>query len=389
MRAIWVTIGLIGWAGVIWIGLMLASLDPPRAGDDLRLVVDAAGRIVAGQPLYVTVTADAPLRAESLFYSYPPPVAQSFVPVSGLPFGLILSAWCGCAVAGLFAVARSLGRRVRDVVLPVMSLAPYTLPFAIALLFGNLDAWFPFSFGLVLLAVDGSRTRSRTAAIGGAALGAMSVAKIFPASLALWLVLRATVERRSSMSGAVVLFAGLACLGIVGVSLVVDGTAPWIAYVDFLRSVAGTTDIVNPGNIGPASQFALLLDLDDAQARTLQVFVTLAALAVTIAAARLIRDPVTSFGWATVASFVILPVTWVHYPVALIPVAIAALVRSRAGDIRTTAGLVIAALVVAAAALVVPVVMWIAVGLVLAATHASGRSGSIVMSTADAPGGGR
>ena len=46
-------------------------------------------------------------------------------------------------------------------------------------------------------------------------------------------------------------------------------------------------------------------------------------------------DPLESFAWAAVASLATLPVTWYHYPSALLPIAIAALA---AGTGSTGAG---------------------------------------------------
>jgi hypothetical protein len=124
-------------------------------------------------------------------------------------------------------------------------------------------------------------------------------------------------------------------------------------------------------NIGPASQLALLLGLDDGGARTVQVIVTLLALGATLAAAWLISDDVASFGWASAASLVILPVTWIHYAVALIPVAIGAAARTGRGEERAVGLLLGGAFAAATVALAAPVLMWIAVVLVLAAAHRS------------------
>ncbi|MFZ1176556.1 MAG: hypothetical protein WAO15_09895, partial [Mycobacterium sp.] len=67
--ALAVLVGASGWIGVAWIGAQLATLNPPRAGDDLRLLLDAAGRVAAGQPLYQAPLPGASLQATSLFYS--------------------------------------------------------------------------------------------------------------------------------------------------------------------------------------------------------------------------------------------------------------------------------------------------------------------------------
>jgi hypothetical protein len=60
--------------------------------------------------------------------------------------------------------------------------------------------------------------------------------------------------------------------------------------------------------------------------------VGLAAVGATVSAAWVIRDPLTSIAVAAVASLVILPITWYHYPAALVPFAIAAVARSHSGS---------------------------------------------------------
>ena len=374
-RVAWAVLAVVGWSGLLWIGTVLASLEPPRAGDDLRLLVDAARRLVDGAPLYSAGGARDSLLAESLFYSYPPPVAQALVPVSGLPFGSVLLLWGTGATAGLALVAHLAGRPAGGMVLPTLALAPYTMPFAVALLFGNLDAWFPLAFGLVLIGVV-SRTRGATIA-GGIALAAVSMAKLHPFTLGLWLVARGTRLRRSAPEVGLAAVALVAGLGIVAASLLVGGTDPWADYVEFLRSGAATADLVGRLNIGPASEAALLLGLDDGAARSIQVVVLLAALGVTLAAGWRVRDPVVSFGLATTASLVVLPVTWVHYPVALIPVALATAARAPEGTRAIVGSLLAAAIVVAAVAVVVPPLMWVAVVLVLAAAQVSGRAAQV------------
>jgi len=365
-RAVLIVLAVVGWTGVAWIGILLASMSPPRAGDDLQLLLDAAGRLVAGEPLYVTVPAEGSLQAENLFYSYPPPVAQALVPLVGVPLEVVLVSWGLGAVAGLALVGTRLAGPGPDRALAIVALAPYVAPFAVALLFGNVNAWFPFLFGLVLLAVlAGGRG---PVAAGGIALAVATAAKIHPASLGLWLLVRGA-RRHDAREPSVALAAVAVGLAILAVSLLAWGIDPWLAWVDFLRSGAATTDLVNRLNVGPASQLALLLGLDGAAARSIQVVVTVAALVGTVVAAGLVRDPVASFAWAVVASLVVLPVTWVHYPVALIPVAIAALARVPAERRAIVVGLMGGVIAVGMIAVAVPVTIWIAVGLVLASAH--------------------
>jgi hypothetical protein len=131
-------------------------------------------------------------------------------------------------------------------------------------------------------------------------------------------------------------------------------------------------DLVDPRNGGPAVQLALLIGAGDGFARTAQVAVTLAVLVVTVVAGRGGGDPVERFGWAAAASLATLPVTWFHYPSAMIPFGLAALLRGHgtvaSGRVRA---LIAAALIVAAIAIALLPLIWLAIGLVLVAVRAS------------------
>ena len=71
---------------------------------------------------------------------------------------------------------------------------------------------------------------------------------------------------------------------------------------------------------------------------------------------------------AAILSLVLSPITWFHYPVALLPFAAWAWVVVRHGNGHVTvAALLAGAIVLAAAAIAAPVVVWIAVALVLVA----------------------
>ena len=370
--AFWLPVAVIGWTGFILIAAQLASLDPSRLGDDLRLLVDAGTRWRDGASLYVPVPPGTSLSAESLFYSYPPLVAQAMSLVAGFPFPVIYVAWTAGAVAGLWLVAVRLGRDGRAVALPALALAPFLYPLAVALLMGNVNGWFPAAFGLVLAAVLVAG-RGGTL-MGGSALALATVAKLHPASLGLWLLVRGVRDARSGRSGTalrILAVAAAAGLGLLAVSLAVGGLAPWTDYVAFLRATSASADVVSPLNVGPASQIALLFGLSDETARSLQVAVSVIAIAGTAIAAWALDDRVESFAWATVASLVILPVTWFHYPVALVPVALAAASRARGAAWRRTALLLALAIVTAALAIVAPVAVWVPAGLVLAAARAS------------------
>jgi hypothetical protein len=370
-----VILGIVGWIGLIWIGATLYATTPPKAGFDLELLLRAGRDVAAGRSPYDPdlVAGSAPV-AESLFYSYPPVVAQAMALFSPIPSPVMLVAWGAAAIAGLAAVAVALGRRfapdlpARSIVIPVVALAPLCFPFAIGLLFGNLDVFFPLLYGAMLLAVAPGTTTAAQGA-GGLALATAAIAKLHPASLGVWFGVRSIGGERASLRVlAIAIGVGLA---LIAVSLLVWGVAPWTDYVAVVRA-GSNADLVDPRNGGPAVQLALLIGAGDGFARTAQVAVTLAVLVVTVVAGRGGGDPVERFGWAAAASLATLPVTWFHYPSAMIPFGLAALLRGHgtvaSGRVRA---LIAAALIVAAIAIALLPLIWLAIGLVLVAVRAS------------------
>jgi hypothetical protein len=294
---------------------------------------------------------------------------------AAVPSPVMLVTWDLAALAGLAAIAAALGRRLapdlptRRIVVPTLALAPLCFPFAIGLLFGNLDVFFPLLYGAMLLAMVSHADRA--AALGGIGLAVASLTKLHPASLAGWFGIRAATGERDSRR---VLVAAVAVgVVILGLSVLVGGSQPWIDYAAVIRA-GSNADLVDPRNAGPAAQIALLIGADDRFARTFQIAVTIAALAITAVAARPGGDPAERLAWAAVASLVILPVTWFHYPSALIPFGLVALLRARDRDRQTrgrVVALVAAAMVVAAVAIAALPLLWLAIALVLGAVRMS------------------
>jgi alpha-1,2-mannosyltransferase len=327
-------VGSIAWAGLAIIGWRLAQAGPPGVGFDLALLLEAGRHAAAGSPLYSpALVAGASVEAQTLFYSYPPFVAQALAPLAGLPLPVVLVAWSLGATAALAAVAVAIARRLASgltapaVALPVIALGPLVLPFGVGMLFGNLNVFFPALYGLLLLgALEGGR---RGRVLAGIALGLAAATKLHPASLLLWFALRGVRQRRDGLPAdawEVVVIAVAAVAALAAFSLAVGGTAPWVDYLAVVRAGTGA-DLVDPRNMGPAGQLGLAFGLDAAAVRLVYLVVAIAAVGVTAWAAWRHRDPVQSLGWAALASLVTLPVTWYHYPAALLPVAIAALVR--------------------------------------------------------------
>jgi hypothetical protein len=371
---IWVVLGVVGWVGLLWLGSQMYGTDPRTAGFDLELLLRAGREVAAGRSPYdPAIVAGAAPVAERLFYSYPPIVAQVMSIFAVVPSGVMLVAWDAAAVAGLAGVTALVSRRFAPdlspsrVVIPVVCVAPIVFPFAVGLLFGNLDVFFPLLYGLLLLGVAGGRDGWATVA-GGAAAAVASATKLHPASLVLWLAVRAVQSDAARRALFAAVITGVA---IVAASLLIGGPSPWSEYVAVVRAGSGA-DLVDPRNAGPAAQIALLTGGSEAFARALQIPVTLLALAVTVVAAWSRRDPAESLAWAAAASLVILPVTWFHYPAAMIPFALVALVRARGAAVAMpVAVLIVAATFVSIVAIAVLPLIWLAVGLVIAAVRTS------------------
>src|SRR6476661_8090559 len=89
-RLIWLLVGAMGWLGLVALGSVLFAKDPPQAGFDLSLILDAGRRVATGESPYVAGAVGAGTQVESLFYSYPPPIAQAASFIAGLPDGVVL-----------------------------------------------------------------------------------------------------------------------------------------------------------------------------------------------------------------------------------------------------------------------------------------------------------
>jgi Glycosyltransferase family 87 len=368
-----VVVGTIGWIGVAAIGLQLAAISSATLGFDLGLLLQAGRDVAAGRSPYAPsfVGGGAPT-ATDLFYSYPPPVAQAMTIVAGIPFPLALVLWGLGAVGGLLVVAELLRRRLaperpsRVVLAVCAAAAPLTLPFAVGLLFGNLDVFFPLLYGTMLLAALAVLPGERRAhVLGGVALVVASL-KLHPASMGIWFLVRAARDRARNGARTVVVTAIAVGLGVVAASVVFGGLGLWTDYAQVVR--AGTNAaIVDPRNAGLAALIAGALGYGDAFARTVHLGVAAIALAVTIWAARRRGDLLEAFALATAASLCTLPVTWYHYPSAMIPVAIAAWLRADQRSVGRVRWTIVAAMVVAAVAIAALALLWVAIGLVILA----------------------
>lgn len=363
-------VGVIVWAGLAMIARQLA--DGAAVGFDLELLLQAGRDVAAGRSPYdpVMLAGQAP-QSTSLFYSYPPPVAQVMALFAAVPSAVMLVGWWGGAVAALMIITEAFRRRLApdrsapQLALAVVALAPLVLPFTVGLLFGNLDAWFPFLYGALVLAVV---QPSRSTAIAGGLALALAALKLHPASLGLWFLVRGLGGDGRARLVAVSAIAG--GVAVVAASIAVGGVGLWSEYALVVQAGSGA-DVVDPRNAGPAAVIAAVLGGDEALARAVHLGVGIAALVITGLAAWRRPDPLESFAWAAAASLATLPVTWYHYPSALIPIAVAALLRTPIDRRARVRILVLAAGITAALALAALPLVWVAVGLVIAAAGAS------------------
>jgi hypothetical protein len=208
--------------------------------------------------------------------------------------------------------------------------------------------------------------------------------------MGLWLLVRALRQRRDGRGGAssrgsdepsggsarVIAAAVGVGLAVIALSVVLGGTAVWAEYAQVIG--AGTRAvIVDPRNSGIAALVATFVGGGDELARMLHLAVGAGALVVTAWAAWRRPDSLESFAWATAASLVTLPVTWYHYPSAMIPIAIAAGLRAHGASARPVRGLLIAAGVVAAIAIAALPLVYVAIGLVIAAARRPGEASPV------------
>lgn len=360
--------GIASWVTFAAVMARAYAQTPPGAGFDLELLLTGGRRVAEGlSPYEPSMLAGQSVGITTLFFSYPPLVAQAFAPFAGVPsVGMLAALLVVAAIAGA-AVAASIVRlssdRVthRQALLIVLATLPFWFPYTLGMLFGNFDLLFVAFYGLVLLAVVPAAPSRRCVVGAGIAIAVATLTKLHPAVLGVWLLARGVREvrhgeARVSLAGpplprswAVAVVAAVVGLVALVASLLVGGTGPWVDYVTVLRA-STVVDLLDARNLGPAVQLALALGLDASAIAPIQSVVVVAALGIAVVSALAVEDTLESLLWGAFASLIVLPVTWFHHFGMLVPFGVAALARGwdgRPASRRTMVVLTVAGFLVA------------------------------------------
>jgi hypothetical protein len=269
-------------------------------GYDYQAYVQAAHRLLAGQPLY---DPNVDVAGPFAIYLYPPPFALAMVPFTWLPEGTGPAVW-----AALLALAFAAGvwllpvsRRVRWLTL---LLAGLSWPFLYSIKLGQVG---PLLF---LAFVAGWRSLDRPAPLA-IAMAAGTLIKVQPALLFGWAF--ATGRNRAVAIGLALL------LGAVALATLVTGPGTWPDYAAILGRVSAP--VTTPHNY-TAGAIAYTAGVPLAVATAVQwAGVALAAIVVLYSWRR--ADAVSGYVTTVVGSQVVSPLLWEHYAmVLLIPVAL-------------------------------------------------------------------
>jgi alpha-1,2-mannosyltransferase len=269
-------------------------------GYDAAAYLQAADRLLAGQPLYDT-TIDVAVGFG--VYLYPPPFALAAVPFAVLPAPLGLWAWLATMLTAFLAGTALLPVRT-SVRWTIVLLAALSLPFLYGLKLGQVGPLIYLAFAI------GWRWIDQPAATG-LAVAAGALTKLQPALLFGWMV--ATRRWRALAIGL-----GAVALAAI-VTTAVTEAATWWDYLALLGRI--NKPITTPQNLtvgAIAYRAGASVDL----ASLIQWAMLAGTLAVTCFA-WLRRDGVTGFVVGLVASQLVSPVVWSHYAMLLLlPVAL-------------------------------------------------------------------
>jgi alpha-1,2-mannosyltransferase len=269
-------------------------------GYDAAAYLQAADRLLAGQPLY---DPDVNVAVGYGVFLYPPPFALAVVPFALLPAPLDLWGWLAAMVLAFLAGTALLPVR-GGVRWSIVLLAALSFPFLYSVKLGQVGPLLYLAFAI------GWRWIDRPAASGlAAAAGALT--KLQPALLFGWMI--ATRRWRALAVGLIAVAAAVAATTLVA------GPEAWADYLALLGRVS--KPITTPQNLTlGAVAYRMGASLDAASAIQ---WLAMGATLVATVFAWIRRDAATGFIVTVVASQLLSPILWSHYAMLLLlPVAL-------------------------------------------------------------------
>ncbi len=240
-------VGVLGVAAAVSAISVLKVLvaNPEQLGLDLPSYLEGARRLVESGTPYSPELHAGPLGNVSsniaIGYFYPPPLAQLFVPILGVPMPMLAWAW-GLSQTLLLLILlpvvyrRFSGRAPGMGVVAVLLGAVAFTPNLVALYIGNLSGWIAILIALMLVVEAPGRAAS--------------------AAAAMWLKLTPGVFAAGALIDRSTRSATLAaCLAILAVSMVLSAAA-WADWIAVLPSIAGLSEAPYTSNLAPAHVLA-------------------------------------------------------------------------------------------------------------------------------------
>lgn len=282
-----------GTAAIAW-----AARD--TLGYDFQAYVQAANRLLAGQPLYDPAVDVA---GGFAIFLYPPPFAVLMIPFTWLPAGSGPMVWT-VVLAAAFAIGCALLPVRPSVRWTVLLLAGICWPYLYSVKLGQVGPLLFLSFAA------GWRWRDRPGPLG-VAMAFGTIVKVQPALLFGWAVV--TRRYRAAVIGIAVLAAAAVATTIV------TGPGTWADYAAILGRVSAPVTTPHNFTLG-ALLYGAGVELGLATVvQWLGVIVTV----VVVLYAWWRADPVTSYVTTVVGSQLVSPLLWEHYAMLLlIPVAL-------------------------------------------------------------------
>lgn len=310
-------------------------------GYDFRAYHAAAGRVIAGQPLYdLTHEVAGPYG----LFLYPPTFLPLVLPFGALPVGPATWAWTAAMLVSFAAAVAVMpvSMRVRWLIILVAGLS---WPFVYNIKLGQV--------GLLLLLVfaAGWRGLERPWVVGAA--GAIGAAvKLQPGIVLAWALL---TRRWLAVAVGVVTL-----LALVAVATAITGLSAWSDFVVLITRVSDP--VTTPHNFTPGA-VAYQAGMPRDTAAVLQ-WVSTAGVVLVVIASALRLGAVPSFLVAVIASQLLSPVLWDHYALLLLLPVAWLVERGHAWALLIVLATPILAVEVLPA-VVYPVLFWVTLGAVI------------------------